>query len=128
MMMLRIGQYSYFLIAIFTTISISCSNPDPADLRVKLSRYVSNSDSGVSKKQSNQLINYFLMLKPEKILTSDRMLIAAAFVYRYAVSFPLIRNKMALNAFHFLLYFISLEVIPLLIILKLLFRKLNVFV
>jgi DNA-binding SARP family transcriptional activator len=79
MMMLRIGQYSYFLIAIFTTISISCSNPDPADLRVKLSRYVSNSDSGVSKKQSNQLINYFLMLKPEKILTSDRMLIAAAF-------------------------------------------------
>lgn len=56
------------------------------------------------------------------------MVIIAAFVYRYAVSFTLIRNKMALNAFHFLLYFISLEVIPLLVILKLLFKKLNVFV
>lgn len=54
--------------------------------------------------------------------------VLAAFVYRYAVSFPLIRNKMSLNAFHFFLYLISLEVIPLLIILKLLFRKLNVFV
>lgn len=56
------------------------------------------------------------------------VLVIAAFVYRYAVSFSLIRNKMALNAFHFFLYFISLEVIPLLVILKLLFRKLNVFV
>lgn len=56
------------------------------------------------------------------------VIVATAFVYRFAVSFPLIRNKMALNAFHFFLYFISLEIIPLLIILKLLFRKLNVFV
>lgn len=64
----------------------------------------------------------------ESAFTIGLVLVVAAFVYRYAVSFPLIRNKMALNAFHFFLYFISLEVIPLLIILKLLFRKLNVFV
>lgn len=64
----------------------------------------------------------------ESSLTIGLLLVGAAFVYRYAVSFPLIRNKMALNAFHFFLYFISLEVIPLLVILKLLFRKLNVFV
>lgn len=64
----------------------------------------------------------------ESAFTIGLVLVVGAFVYRYAVSFPLIRNKMALNAFHFFLYFISLEVIPLLIILKLLFRKLNVFV
>jgi hypothetical protein len=64
----------------------------------------------------------------ESSLTIGLLLVGAAFVYRYAVSFPIIRNKMALNAFHFFLYFISLEVIPLLVILKLLFRKLNVFV
>lgn len=64
----------------------------------------------------------------ESALAIGLVLVGAAFVYRYAVSFPLIRNKMALNAFHFFLYFISLEVIPLLVILKLLFRKLNVFV
>jgi hypothetical protein len=64
----------------------------------------------------------------EAAFTIGLVLVMAAFVYRYAVSFPLIRNKIFLNAFHFFLYFISLEVIPLLIILKLLFRKLNVFV
>lgn len=64
----------------------------------------------------------------ESAFTIGLILIIAAFVYRYAVSFAIIRNKMALNAFHFFLYFMSLEVIPLLIILKLLFRKLNVFV
>ena len=56
------------------------------------------------------------------------ILVIAAFVYRYAISFSIIRNKMALNAFHFFLYFVSLEIIPLLVILKLLFRKLNVIV
>lgn len=64
----------------------------------------------------------------ESAFTIGMILVIMAFVYRYAVSFPIIRNKMALNAFHFFLYFISLEVIPLLVILKLLFRKLNVFV
>jgi hypothetical protein len=29
------------------------------------------------------------------------ILVIAAFVYRYAISFSIIRNKMALNAFHF---------------------------
>lgn len=56
------------------------------------------------------------------------ILVIAAFVYRYAISLSIIRNKMALNAFHFFLYFIALEVIPLLVILKLLFKKLNVIV
>lgn len=60
--------------------------------------------------------------------TIAMVLVIAAFVYRFAISLSIIRNKMALNAFHFFLYFIALEVIPLLVILKLLFRKLNVFI
>ncbi|MFN9854712.1 MAG: DUF4271 domain-containing protein [Bacteroidota bacterium] len=64
----------------------------------------------------------------ESAFTIGLILVAAAFVYRYAISFTIIRNKMGLNAFHFFLYFISLEIIPLLVILKLLFRKLNVII
>jgi len=64
----------------------------------------------------------------ESAFTIGLILVAAAFVYRYAISFTIIRNKMGLNAFHFFIYFISLEIIPLLVILKLLFRKLNVII
>lgn len=52
------------------------------------------------------------------------ILIILVFVYRYIVSFSIIRNKIALNAFHFFIYLISVEIIPLLLIYKLLMKNL----
>jgi hypothetical protein len=51
-------------------------------------------------------------------------LILLVFVYRYLVSFSIIRNKIALNAFHFFVYLLSVEIIPLLLIYKLLMKNL----
>jgi len=51
-------------------------------------------------------------------------LILLVFVYRYLVSFSIIRNKIALNAFHFFIYLLSVEIIPLLLIYKLLMKNL----
>jgi hypothetical protein len=55
------------------------------------------------------------------------LLIAGVFVYRYLVSFTLFRNKIALNAVHFLIYLIAVEIIPLLLIYKLLMKNLAAF-
>ncbi len=47
-------------------------------------------------------------------------MIALLFVYRYFVSFSDIRNKLKVNALHFFLYLCAVEVLPLLLIYKLL--------
>jgi hypothetical protein len=52
------------------------------------------------------------------------LLISSVFVYRYLVSFALFRNKIALNAFHFFIYLMAVEIIPLLLIYKLLMKNL----
>lgn len=52
------------------------------------------------------------------------LMIILVFVYRYLVSFALFRNKIALNAFHFLIYLMAVEIIPLLLIYKLLMKNL----
>jgi hypothetical protein len=52
------------------------------------------------------------------------LMILLVFVYRYLVSFTLFRNKIALNAFHFFLYLIAVEIIPLLLIYKLVMKNL----
>lgn len=52
------------------------------------------------------------------------LLILLVFVYRYLVSFALFRNKIALNAFHFFIYLMAVEIIPLLLIYKLVMKNL----
>jgi len=52
------------------------------------------------------------------------IMIVLVFVYRYLVSFALFRNKIALNAFHFFIYLMAVEIIPLLLIYKLVMRNL----
>lgn len=51
-------------------------------------------------------------------------IIVLIFVYRYLVSFATIRNKIALNGFHFFICLTSVEIIPLLLIYKLLMKNL----
>jgi len=57
-------------------------------------------------------------------LTLGWLLIIGAFVYRYLASFALFRNKIALNAFHFFIYLLAVEIIPLLLIYKLVMKNL----
>jgi len=52
------------------------------------------------------------------------IVIITIFVYRYLVSFASIRNKIALNGFHFFICLTSVEIIPLLLIYKLLMKNL----
>ena len=52
------------------------------------------------------------------------IVIIAVFVYRYLISFAVIRNKIALNGFHFFICLTSVEIIPLLLIYKLLMKNL----
>jgi hypothetical protein len=52
------------------------------------------------------------------------LLIMGVFVYRYLASFALFRNKIALNAVHFFIYLIAVEIIPLLLIYKLVMKNL----
>jgi hypothetical protein len=52
------------------------------------------------------------------------LLIIMVFVYRYLVSFALFRNKIVLNAFHFFIYLMAVEIIPLLLIYKLVMKNL----
>lgn len=52
------------------------------------------------------------------------VVIILVFVYRYVVSFATIRNKIALNGFHFFICLTSVEIIPLLLIYKLLMKNL----
>ncbi len=55
------------------------------------------------------------------------LLIILVFVYRYLVSFALFRNKIAMNAFHFFIYLMAVEIIPLLLIYKLVMKNLAAF-
>ena len=62
------------------------------------------------------------LIKPA--YTIGWILIVIIFVYRYLVSFASIRNKIALNGFHFFICLTSVEIIPLLLIYKLLMKNL----
>ncbi|NCI45424.1 DUF4271 domain-containing protein [Sediminibacterium soli] len=52
-------------------------------------------------------------------------LVALLFIYRYFVSFTAIRGRLRVNVFHFLLYLCSVEILPLLLIYKLLLNYFN---
>jgi len=53
-------------------------------------------------------------------VTVSLALIGVLFVYRYLVSFLALQNKLKVNALHFFLYLCAVEVLPLVLIYKLL--------
>ncbi|MCW3088579.1 MAG: hypothetical protein JWQ78_1965, partial [Sediminibacterium sp.] len=76
----------------------------------------------VNKVMGVALIPFLLLLSfgsPEvanATVTVSIGLIALLFVYRYFVSFGALRNKLKVNALHFLLYLCAVELLPLLLI------------
>jgi Domain of unknown function (DUF4271) len=51
--------------------------------------------------------------------------LAMLYIYRYIIAFPLVRNHTRLSSFHFFLYLCAFEIIPVLLIYKLLLTFLN---
>ena len=56
----------------------------------------------------------------EVAITVSLFLIGALFLYRYLLSFAAIRNKLKVNALHFFLYLCAVELLPLILIYKVL--------
>ncbi len=56
----------------------------------------------------------------EVSITVSLVLITGLFIYRYLLSFTVIRNKLKVNALHFFLYLCAVEVLPLILIYKVL--------
>jgi hypothetical protein len=59
------------------------------------------------------------------VLTLSIVLVVALFLYRFYLSFATIERQLKISFFHFLLYLIGLEIVPLLLINKLLFKFLG---
>jgi hypothetical protein len=59
------------------------------------------------------------------ILSLSIVVVAALFLYRFYLSFATIERRLKISFFHFLLYLIGFEIIPLLLINKLLFKFLG---
>lgn len=59
------------------------------------------------------------------ILTLSIFVVALLFLYRFYLSFVTIERQLKISFFHFLLYLVGFEIIPLLLINKLLFRFLG---
>jgi hypothetical protein len=70
------------------------------------------------------LVAFSVQELAQAAFTVGWLLIILVFVYRYLVSFTLFRNKIALNAVHFFIYLIAVEIIPLLLIYKLVMKNL----
>ena len=58
----------------------------------------------------------------EAVFSLSILMLGALFIYRFFLSFVLVRKQIIINLFHFLLYIIAFEIIPLLLINKLLVR------
>lgn len=56
----------------------------------------------------------------EIVFSLSLCVLAALFIYRFYLSFISVRKQIAINFFHFLLYIVALEIVPLLLINKLL--------
>ncbi len=80
----------------------------------------------VNKVMGVALIPFLLILSFSPLsviqvsLTISFTLIGALFLYRYLVSFTAIRNKLKVNALHFFLYLCAVEVLPLILMYKVL--------
>jgi hypothetical protein len=59
------------------------------------------------------------------VLTLSIVIVVALFLYRFYLSFATIERQLNISFFHFLLYLIGLEIVPLLLINKLLFKFLG---
>jgi hypothetical protein len=59
------------------------------------------------------------------ILTLSIIVVVALFLYRFYLSFATIERQLKISFFHFLLYLLGFEIVPLLLINKLLFRFLG---
>jgi len=56
----------------------------------------------------------------EVVFSLSICMLGALFIYRYFLSFVSVRKQIIINLFHFLLYIIAFEIVPLLLINKLL--------
>lgn len=85
----------------------------------------------VNKVMGVALIPFLLILSFSHLsiiqvsLTISFVLIGALFLYRYLVSFGAIRNKLKVNALHFFLYLCAVEVLPLILIYKVLINYMS---
>lgn len=61
----------------------------------------------------------------EGIFTLSILVVLLLFLYRFYLSFATIERKLKISLFHFLLYLVGFEIVPLLLINKLLFRFLG---
>ena len=58
----------------------------------------------------------------ESVFVLSLCMLCAVFLYRFFLSFVSVRKQITINFFHFLLYILAFEIIPLLLINKLLVR------
>ncbi|GAA4321983.1 DUF4271 domain-containing protein [Flaviaesturariibacter amylovorans] len=58
-------------------------------------------------------------------LSLSLVVLGSLYLYRYFISWTTVQRQVRLNAFHFLLYLLAFEVVPLLLINKVLFRALG---
>jgi hypothetical protein len=61
----------------------------------------------------------------QAVFTLSLIVVGACFVYRYFLAYSSVQRQIQLNIFHFLLYLAAFELVPLLLINKLLFRFLT---
>lgn len=61
----------------------------------------------------------------KSVFTLGLIIIGACFLYRYFLAFGTVHRQMRINLLHFLLYLAALEIVPLLLINKLLFQFLS---
>jgi hypothetical protein len=62
-----------------------------------------------------------------ELITGCMVLLAILLVYRYLVSFNVIRSSIKVNPIHFFIYLCAVEVLPILIIYKLIFNTISLF-
>lgn len=71
------------------------------------------------------LLSFTTGLFQQGLFTLSITVIVALFLYRFYLSFVTIERQLNISAFHFLLYLVGFEIVPLLLINKLLFRFLG---
>ena len=71
------------------------------------------------------LLSFSVGIVQQFSLTLSLTVVGCLFLYRYYLSFVTVQSGLKINIFNFLLYLIAFEIVPLLLINKLLFRFLN---
>ncbi|QEC71196.1 DUF4271 domain-containing protein [Arachidicoccus ginsenosidivorans] len=74
------------------------------------------------------LISYGTDQTLGQVLTAVLVIISILLIYRYIASFLLIKGKLKVSAFHFILYLCAVEIIPLLLVYKVLLTNIGRFV